>query len=100
MDEGLDTGDILCQREVHFDEERETFATSYDTLLCEMKTMFRENWEAIRDGRITAVRQTGEGSCHKGKELDAIRKVVPFTWDESVADVKRRIRAAMEKADT
>lgn len=100
MDEGLDTGDILCQREVHFDEEKETFATSYDTLLCEMKTMFRENWEAIRDGRITAVRQTGEGSCHKGKELDAIRKVVPFTWDESVADVKRRIRAAMEKADT
>ena len=52
MDKGLDTGDILCQRELTLDEEKETFASSYDKLLLEMKQLFKENWEAIKAGSL------------------------------------------------
>lgn len=40
VDKGLDTGDILCQRELVFDEEQETFASSYDKLLEAIKELF------------------------------------------------------------
>lgn len=92
MDKGLDTGDILCQRELTFDEEKETFASSYDKLLLEMKQLFKENWEAIKAGSLQAKKQTGEGTYHKMKELDAIREQTPFTWGDTIADFMRRLK--------
>lgn len=92
VDKGLDTGDILCQREISFDEERETFASSYDRLLEEIKTLFRENWEKIREGVLMPVKQPGEGTYHRMKELEAVRERTPFSWEERIADFKRRCR--------
>lgn len=92
VEEGLDTGDILCQREIVFDEERETFASSYDRLLSEIKGLFQENWEDIKARRLTPVKQEGGGTYHKMKELEAIRERIPFTWEERIADFKKRYR--------
>ena len=94
VDRGLDTGDILCQREISFDEEKETFASSYDRLLLEVKELFRENWEKIKRGDVVPRRQEGEGSFHRMRELTAIREQMPFTWFETVANFKRRYREA------
>lgn len=95
VDAGLDTGDILCQKEVVFDEEKETFASSYDRLMMEIKELFRENWEKIRRGDMEPRKQEGEGSCHRMRELTAIREQMPFTWSESVAGFKKRYRECM-----
>lgn len=86
MDKGLDTGDILCQRELVFDEKKETFATSYQTLTCEIKKLFMENWEAIKAGKLTAVKQEGQGSYHTMKDLAVIRAERPFNWDDVIFD--------------
>ena len=94
VDRGLDTGDILCQREISFDEEKETFASSYDRLLLEVKELFRENWEKIKRGDVVPRRQEGEGSFHRMRELTSIREQMPFTWFETVANFKRRYREA------
>ncbi len=92
VDKGLDTGDILCQKEIVFDEEKETFASSYDRLLLEVGELFKENWERIRSGCLEPRKQQGEGSCHRMREVAAIREQMPFTWFETVADFKRRYR--------
>lgn len=92
MDRGLDTGDILCQKELKFDEEKETFATTYDKLLEEMKQMFRENWQAIRAGELKPVRQEGEGTYHRMRELDALREKHPFAWSDNIAAYKRQLK--------
>ena len=92
VDKGLDTGDILCQREISFDEEKETFASSYDRLLQEIKALFRENWEKIKTGALEPVPQRGEGTSHKMKELDAIRARMPFAWEEQIARFKERFQ--------
>lgn len=89
MDEGLDTGDILCQKELYFDEEKETFATTYDRLLLSIKELFKENWQAIKDGRLKPKKQEGEGTYHRMQELSAIREKHPFTWDVVIAEYKR-----------
>lgn len=90
MDSGLDTGDILCQKELFFDEEKETFATTYDQLLDEMETLFQENWQAIKDGSLEPVKQVGEGTYHRMRELETVREQVFFTWNDRIADFKKR----------
>lgn len=89
MDEGLDTGDILCQRELFFDEEKETFATTYQALLEAMVQLFQENWEDMKNGRIQPVKQQGEGTVHRSKELEAIAREHPFTWNTNIGEFKR-----------
>lgn len=91
MDKGLDTGDILCQSELVFDEEQETFASSYDRLLAAVKELFRDNWEKIKTGELTPRRQAGEGTCHRMRELEAIREKYPFTWADRIADFKKAL---------
>lgn len=91
MDEGLDTGDILCQKELHFDEEKETFTSSYNTLINEIQKLFQENWEAIKTGSIIPRKQTDAGTCHRMAEVIALREKTPFSWDEVIADVKRKV---------
>lgn len=89
MDKGLDTGDVLCQRELFFDEGQETFASSYDKLMQALQELFQENWEAIRAGKLTPRPQTGAGTFHRMRELEAIREKHPFTWEDKIADFKR-----------
>lgn len=95
MDKGLDTGDILCQKELCFDETKETFSSTYDALSEEIKQLFRENWQAIRDGKLQPVRQEGAGSCHRMRELEEIRKEHPFDWDDNIAEYKRKLKGGV-----
>ncbi len=90
MDEGLDTGAILCRKELQFDTEKETFASTYDALLAAIQTLFRENWEDIKAGRLAPSPQPAGGTCHKTSELTAIRERFPFSWDENIADFLHR----------
>ena len=91
MSEGLDTGDILCQKELVFDETKESFASSYETLLAEMKELFKANWEAIKAGKLTPKKQEGEGTYHRMKELQELREKHPFEWSQNIAEYKRNL---------
>jgi len=91
VDEQLDTGAVLCRKELFFDEEKETFASTYDALLDEMKKLFMDNWKDIKAGKLPPQKQEGSGTCHYMRELEAIRSRTPFEWSESIADVKKRI---------
>ena len=92
MSEGLDEGDILCRKEIFIDENKESFASSYDRLLAEIKELFKENWCAIKEGKIKLYKQEGEGTCHRMKELEAIREEMPFEWNENIAAFKQRFK--------
>ncbi len=91
LDEGLDTGDILCQKELFFDEKKETFSSSYEILIDEIKKLFKENWEAIKTEKIIGKPQVGEATCHKQKELKKIQENTSFSWNEVIAEVKKKI---------
>lgn len=91
VDKGLDTGDILCQRELVFDEEQETFASTYDKLLEAIKELFQANWDKIKTGELVPYRQTGAGTCHRKREIEAILEKHPFTWEDKIADFKRSL---------
>ena len=44
IDEGIDTGDIIVQKEVFIDEDKETLKSSYEILNKEIQALFKENW--------------------------------------------------------
>lgn len=60
IDEGLDTGPILAQKELFFDESKETFASSYEKLILEIQMLFKENWSSISDKNYQLYAQTQE----------------------------------------
>ncbi len=94
MEKGLDTGAILCQRELYFDEEQESFASTYDVLIKEIIQLFIENWDSIKTGTLPPKEQVGTGTYHRISELKEFREKTPFSWDEKIAEVKRRMRCA------
>lgn len=91
MDEGLDTGDILCQKELEFNENEETFAHTYQVLLQEMEQLFKENWDAIKAQKLLPQKQDNQkATYHTRKELQRFQALVPFTWNESIKDIKEK----------
>ncbi len=62
VDEGVDTGDILVQKEVFIDEEKETLRSSYLKLHRELQELFKENWESIKTLKIKPIKQHGDQS--------------------------------------
>ncbi len=91
MEAGLDTGDIYAQKELFFDEEIETFATTYDALIQAMTELFIEHWEAIKENRLQPVPQSEGGTYHTMADLNAIRNYCDFEWSETIHTVKERL---------
>ena len=92
LDEGLDTGDILFQRELFLEEEKETFISSYNKLLEEMIELFKENWETIRDMQWEAIPQKTKGTYHTMKDMDEIQKVCKIDWSDNIAEYLKKYR--------
>ncbi len=91
IDGGIDTGKIILQKELFFDEEKETFASSYQKLNEEIMSLFLGNVENILANAIRGVETSSKGSYHNKKELMEFRKKHPFSWEEGIADLKRSV---------
>jgi methionyl-tRNA formyltransferase len=90
IDQSLDTGEILVQQELCFDEQQETFASSYNRLHQAIQNLFMENWDAIRQGKIKSKPQVGKGSFHTKKQFLAVTQQCPLDWSENIAAYKKR----------
>ncbi|MDE5779085.1 MAG: hypothetical protein K2I10_11350, partial [Lachnospiraceae bacterium] len=91
MDKGLDTGDIIIQEEMFFDEERESFSSSYEKLNDRIVELFIQNWESIKDRTYQLKKQEGEGSYHTIKDFKKFTKGNVIDWNENIADYKRKL---------
>lgn len=93
IDEGLDTGDILVQKELFFDEDTETFYSTYDKLNKEIQQLFKENWTNIKSGIITPTKQNNEiATLHKKKELEKLLNFFGDNfWNLKISEIKKMI---------
>ena len=91
IDEYIDTGDIIVQKEVFIDEEIETLKSSYEILHREIQELFKENWDNIKNGDITPVPQPRKGTLHFTKEfLDIERLIQEEGWDTPIKEFKKQ----------
>ncbi len=93
---GLDKGDILFQKEVEFDLEKETFMSTYDRLMKEMMALFVKNWDVIQAGTYERIPQTETGSYHCMKDLEEVEKKCPFAWSDNIGEYLQRYKECME----
>ena len=84
LDSGLDTGNILIQREVYIDKDFHTFATSYQLLCSEIERLFSRNWVYIRRSESCGWCQQGEVTYHRAAEIDEWIDCLPQMWDTPI----------------
>ena len=67
IEEGADTGAVWVQKEL-FADPVEVASDLYDRHQAEIVQLFRDNWEAIRDGKITAQEQDHSKAIYRKKK--------------------------------
>jgi methionyl-tRNA formyltransferase len=92
VDNGIDTGDILFQREVLIDEKTATLTSSYLDLQNALKALFKDNWESIRDRSYIPHRQVGPSSFHLSKDFKKIKESLLGVegWDIGINLLRHR----------
>ena len=91
LEKGLDTGRILLQEEVDFDEEKETLASSYDKLQETIVDLLCDNFEDILAGNIEPTGQVPGGSYHRTADLKALLNGRPLDYSMTIKDFKEMI---------
>jgi len=86
MDCGLDTGQILYQKEISFDE-KDTLKSSYNKLQNEMVGLFKAKWENIKYNKVIPKRQKGIGSYHKSSDKKNFMELLYNGWDTKIEDL-------------
>ncbi len=87
IDAGIDTGDILLQKEMKFDPAH-TLQSTYDILQTEMIKLFNAAWPIIRIGRMPGRKQDIGGSYHNSADKDPFWKLLPKGFDTPVDEVR------------
>lgn len=89
MDTGIDTGRILLQEEVSFNEEDETLYSSYMTLHKVIQNLFKINWEMIKNFRIRPKLQAPGGSLHYVKDFESLKHILGNEgWNVQLLELK------------
>lgn len=92
MDEGIDTGNIIFQKELFFDEKEESFASSYEKLHEEIFNLFISNWDSIKQMSYKEISQGCGGSYHSIKDFTDSIAGLNFTWNDNIYDYKKRAK--------
>jgi methionyl-tRNA formyltransferase len=100
IDRRIDTGDILFQKEVMFEEEQETLTSSYEKLHKEIQSLFIENWGTIKNFSIIPEGQPTGGSTHSIKDFEKFKNILGEEgWDVGVSKLKRRYKKLQKEKD-
>lgn len=81
IDEGLDTGDIIYQKQVEFGGEH-TLASTYRQLHYLMDAALVSLFPVISIGNVVGKKQEGKGSYHKASDKNSI--VLPDGWETNI----------------
>ncbi|MFZ0805650.1 MAG: formyltransferase family protein [Candidatus Sulfotelmatobacter sp.] len=75
IDEGIDTGDVIAQKEVAV-SATDTGATLYHKLEIEALEIFRSTWPSILTGSNSRIPQfAGAGSYHRARDVEQIDEI-------------------------
>lgn len=85
LDEGVDTGDVIAQKEIEFKSDNETLATTYEKLQSEIQELFKCHWAKIKTGECKGHQQKGTGSLHKLKDKECLSHLLTDGWNTRIS---------------
>ena len=92
LERGLDTGKIIVQKEIHFNEDVDTLSSSYEKLNVEIVELFKENWDMISQGNYEMKDHVGEGSYHKSCDLERLLHGKDIDYNMTIESFKNFIK--------
>lgn len=84
VDDGIDTGPVLIQKEIVFDGHEDDLELTYNRLILEVERLFIQSWDSILSGTITPKEQEGPGSYHSPKDF---KFILPNRWKTKVEEI-------------
>lgn len=93
IDKKLDTGDIIVQKELEFDEDI-SLRESYNTLRNEIEILFMKNWILIVNNKLDIKQQNlSKGTFNTVKATNKLMdKLNIDSWDISIKEVKNKYK--------
>lgn len=89
IDEGLDTGKIICQKEIQFNDQNYTLRDTYNILQTTIQQLLIENWDNVKTVNIDSFTQTKLGTNHLTKDKYPWFNTLEKGWDTPVSDIKK-----------
>lgn len=86
MDPGIDTGDLIAQREIQWQDD-DTLRTTYERLTSTIENLFMEVWPEVRSGKVEPIRQPSGGTSHRMKDKIPFERLLHKGWDTPVCDL-------------
>ena len=86
LDEKIDNGKIICQKELEFNED-ETLESSYNILQKEIVLLFKKNWKKIRDNSYIPKSQISGGSYHRLADKNFFLHLLSNGWKTKIKEV-------------
>ena len=84
INEGIDKGEILLQKQIKFDKKKHTFKSSYLILRQEIEILLRLNWNLLKNGKIIGEIPVSKGSYKSKKDGEEILKLFDNGWDTTI----------------
>jgi methionyl-tRNA formyltransferase len=85
IDDGIDTGDIIAQKQLFFDENKETLASTYEKLNDEIIKLFEKIWPLIMHGKSSRHRQPLGGTFHRTRDKEPFENLLKdLSWNTPV----------------
>ena len=92
LEKGLDTGDILLQKRVFFNEELDTLESSYNKLINEITNLFLKNWELIKNKKIIPIPQDNtKKTLHYIKHRPDYNLLLPDGFQTKIINIKKNM---------
>lgn len=98
IDRGIDTGEIVTQKEVNLSSSM-TLRQTYDVLQGELISAFRTCWRDIRHGHLSLQARSGVGSYHNSAGTKYWTDQLPSGWDTCVEVPTRWGKQARQTKD-
>mgnify|MGYP003109497420 CR=1 FL=1 len=101
IDEGIDTGNIILQKEINFPLEENTLHKTYKFLIENIQDLFISNYKDILNDKIISTPQKGKGTLHYKKELSIYKNILTEGWDTKINKImmKNKKRTDLEIID-
>lgn len=90
IDAGLDTGAIIAQKEIFFDENVETLSSSYSKLHAAILELFQQNWDNIKVHKYERYFPQCRGSYHSKKDLENFLRGRELDYNMTIAAWKKK----------
>ena len=84
IDNGIDTGKILFQKEIIIDKKLHSFSSSYTLLINEIERLFDMNWCYLRENKFDGWPQKEGGTLHYKRDLDKYKNLLTNGWETNI----------------